>query len=216
MSHRFDRRILIICSVLLLTLGSRMWLNAEPPHPSRLELSAFPRQMGEWQTVNDTLLTEDVSSVLKADDYLLRDFRRADGTAANLFVAYYKTQHAGEAMHSPKNCLPGSGWTPTLSDTVVLDKINGKDVRVNRYVIEKDRSRALAIYWYQEGGRVISNEYAGKIFLVWDALRTGRRDGAIVRVVLPLENDHSLDETTDRALALARAAEPVLPQFVPN
>jgi EpsI family protein len=28
----------------------------------------------------------------------------------NLYIAYYNSQRKGEAVHSPRSCLPGGGW----------------------------------------------------------------------------------------------------------
>lgn len=212
-----DRRIAVVCLLLVLGFGSRIWLSAASTLPARQDFSQFPRSVGTWSWAGDIPLTDDVTSVLKADDYLMRDFRAPDGRIASLFIAYYKTQQAGESMHSPKNCLPGAGWAPIVNDRISMGKdASGNDLMVNRYVIEKDRDRALALYWYQEGGRVIASEYKGKGYLVWDAMRTGRRDGAIVRVLLPVGANTSVDDATKTALSLARAARPVLPAFLPN
>jgi EpsI family protein len=71
------------------------------------------------------------------------------------------------------------------------------------------------VYWYQSSGRVIANEYWGKFYLVSDALRTGRRDGAILRVVVPVRSGESVNAATKRAADFARellpAAQSVLP-----
>ncbi len=120
-------------------------------------------------------------------------------------------------MHSPKNCLPGSGWAPVINDTAVLENDQqGRPINVNRYVIEKDGDRALTVYWYQASGRVIANEYLGKFYLVWDSLRTGRRDGGIVRIFAPLSRGENPEHALQTSLNFARAVEPQLSPFLPN
>jgi EpsI family protein len=120
-------------------------------------------------------------------------------------------------MHSPKNCLPGSGWNPVLNDQVVLERAaDGKPVYINRYLIEKNADQSLVLYWYQSSGRVIANEYWGKFYLVAEALRSGRRDGAIIRLVVPLRKGDNLDHVTQRTLEFARTLRPELPKFLPN
>ena len=49
--------------------------------------------------------------VLRADDTLNRIYRLR-AASSYLFIAYFKTQRYGQSPHSPKNCLPGSGWEP--------------------------------------------------------------------------------------------------------
>ncbi len=212
-----SKRVLLVAGFLFCTIAVRAWVSVTPAAIQRAPLSEFPSQIGEWKMVGSSSLTDDVAGVLKADDYLLRRYSDGKGHAVDFFIAYYKAQRAGESMHSPKNCLPGSGWAPVINDTAVLENDRqGKPVRVNRYVIEKDGDRALAVYWYQANGRIIASEYLGKFYLVWDSLRTGRRDGAVVRVFIPLSRSENPDQALQTALEFARSAQPQLHAFLPN
>jgi EpsI family protein len=214
---KLNSRLVIISVLLLLTVGMRTWANVAPTIPDRKTFKEFPDALGEWKLASTSTLTESIEKILLADDYLLKTYRDPSGKQADLFVAYYRSQRAGESMHSPKNCLPGSGWMPTVNDTVVLQKDSqGKEIRINRYVVENGTDRALALYWYQENGRVIASEYWGKFYLVWDALRTGRRDGAIVRVMIPLRRNENIDGPTEVGLAFARTASAGLPAYLPK
>ena len=87
---------------------------------------------------------------------------------------------------------------------------------INRYLIEKNGAKSLVLYWYQANGRVIASEYWGKIFLVWDSLRTGRRDGAIVRFVVPIRKGSDGNAELQTALDMARNTVPFLPKYVPD
>jgi EpsI family protein len=57
---------------------------------------------------------------------------------------------------------------------------------VNRYVIQKGIDRQVVMYWYQGRGRVVANEYANKLWLMLDAARLHRTNGALVRVIAPV------------------------------
>ena len=178
-----NRRLLMVTAIVVLGLVLRVWLAAAPVIPPHQPLAEFPRQLGDWEALKDETIDADTLAVLKANDYLVRTYRNGEETAG-LFIAYYRAQHAGESMHSPKNCLPGSGWQPVENDRVSLGiDPSGRPVWVNRYIVEKDGQRTLSLYWYQENGRTIASEYWGKIYMVWDTFRTGRRDGAIVRIL---------------------------------
>src|SRR5262249_9600712 len=128
-------------------------------------------------------LRDDVLTVLKPTSYLSRLYRK-DGEQIELFVAYYSQQRAGESMHSPKNCLPGSGWEVWNYGTASVP-VNGRQVTVNRYSVQNGPQRMLVLYWYQSKSRIIANEYLGKICLVRDALLSGQTAGSIVRLTLP-------------------------------
>jgi EpsI family protein len=209
------KRIWIATAVLALTFGARSMLSAAAPVPLRKSLVNVPRQIDGYRGGVDEKLTDEIQGVLKADDYLIRDYSRPGVADVGLFIAYYRTQRAGESMHSPKNCMPGWGWEITSTDEIPLtSSASGKQVKINRYIIEKQGQKALMLYWYQAQGSVIANEYAGKVYLVWNALRTGRRDGAIVRFVVPVNG--SVQQATDQALEFARAVYPQLSEYLPN
>lgn len=128
-------------------------------------------------------------------NYLSRLFVRRDTTVRashyfTLYVGYYDRQTSGKTIHSPKNCLPGSGWEPLTSQSAQIVTPSGTVV-VNRYLIQKGRDQALVLYWYQGRGRVASNEYAVKWDLVRDAALRRRSDEALVRVVVPIRGSEA-------------------------
>jgi len=211
-----NRRVVIPVAILLLSFGLRVWLSAAPITPVRQPLADFPLQLGSWKMLRNQVIDDDTLGVLKADDYLQRFYGNSNGQYASIFVAYYRAQQAGESMHSPKHCLPGSGWEPVENDQVALGTdAKGRAIQVNRYVVEKNGERDVVLYWYQEHGRIIASEYWGKLYMIWDTIRSGRRDGAIVRVTVPMfgKGDGS---ATNAALDLVRASTPQLPRFLPN
>jgi EpsI family protein len=89
-------------------------------------------------------------------------------------------------MHSPKNCLPGSGWEVWQHGTITVP-IGGQPVTINRYGVENGPSRMTVLYWYQTSDRIVADEYYAKAFLIRDALLEGRTSGSIVRIALPDE-----------------------------
>jgi EpsI family protein len=210
-------RVLLVTIVLVASFGLRAWVTtADPVSPQRDSFVTFPRQAGKWAMVREEVLDQETTNVLKADEYVMRSYSDKNDRQVELFIAYYKSQRAGESMHSPKNCLPGAGWGIVSADEVALHPQDPQSATINRYMIEKNAQRALVLYWYQAGGRIIANEYWGKIYLVLDALRSGRRDGAIIRfvVMIPKGSDGSAELAS--GLAFAQEVAPVLSKYLPN
>ena len=202
------RRIMTITLILAATWAGRAWWernNVLPPAP---QMQRVPRQLGQWRSVRDSELPLEVRRVLRADSVLLRDYELTPESQVQLFVAYYRTQHAGESMHSPRNCLPGSGWQPISQSLVKLDLGKGTQEWVNRYVVERDGQRLLVVYWYQEHDRTVADEYLGKTYLMWDSIRWRRRDGAIVRTSVPLWNGLSEEQGLRQLATFIRMAAP--------
>jgi EpsI family protein len=204
----------IVLSTMILAAGGLAvrGSGAESPAP-RQALAAFPVALGEWTAASDAAIDPAAREILRADDYLDRDYRAASGRLVNLSVTYYGSQRQGAAIHSPQNCLPGSGWQPVETRLATL-RLGDREIPVNRYVIERRGIRQLAYYWYQGRGRVVANEFANKFWLMVDAAGLRRSDGALVRVMTLL--DPASPSAADTAgVAFIRDAFPLLARFVP-
>jgi EpsI family protein len=187
----------------------------EHPPPHR-PLREFPVRVGSWALLEEGAVGEAVQEVLRADETLTRTYRHASGQGiASLFVAYFRSQRTGVNPHSPKNCLPGSGWYPVESGVLSFE-VGGRThpVRVNRYIVAKGDSKSLVLYWYQTRDRVIASEYAAKVYLVADALRYNRTDTALVRIAVPVAGD-GVEAATRLALDFARETYLPLRQLLP-
>jgi EpsI family protein len=194
------------------TVGLHALSHGEPVRLS-MPLQNFPLQLGNW-TGYDIPLDPDILKVAAVDDYLNRAYQAPDGIMLGLYVGYYKSQQTGDAIHSPKNCLPGSGWQPVVAERVDLTRADGSHAPVNLYIIEKGLQRQLVLYWYQSHGRIIASEYSAKYYMVRDAIRMNRTDSALVRIVIPFKQDRQLAQA--RAVEFAQQMMPPLETFIPN
>ena len=185
--------------------------------PDRVVLSHVPTQIGEWQGQEDRL--EDIYlSALKLTDYYIGDFTNSAGEAVNFYVAYYESQRAGGSAHSPRSCIPGGGW---LIKDLTQRQLEGVDVggqplALNRLQIQKGDYKQLVYYWFQQRGRVITNEYLVKWFLFWDALTRNRTDGALVRLTTHIKPHESWSVGDARLSEFARAVAGDLDKYIPE
>jgi EpsI family protein len=137
-------------------------------------------------------------------------------------MGYWATQKRGDTVHSPLNCLPGSGWEPlsrrTLGLTVSDGTSGARQIDVNRFVIQKGLDRQLVLYWYQSHDRVIASEYLGKFYLVADAIRLSRSDTAIVRVIVPIADGTAAAETAAERTGVQFVQQifPLLTNHIPS
>ncbi len=156
--------------------------------PEHKPLSEFPHHVGEWRMARESVLDEEIQAVLKADDTLTRIYvSDSHGREANLYIAYFGSQRAGVTPHSPKVCLPGSGWVPEESSVVSISvDQSGESIPVNRYIVSRADYRQLVFYWYQSPKRAVANEFRAKLYLTLDSLRYNRSDTSLVRVLVPV------------------------------
>ena len=174
----------ILISQALLFYG----MSRAEANPESRPLSGLSEQLGSWRMSKQGVIDEETREVLKADELLNRGYvNMALRVEANLFVAYFKTQRTGQTPHSPKNCLPGNGWTQTLSDTInVTVPGRSEPIEVNRYLVSKGENKSIVVYWYQSRDRVVASEYRARFYTAADAIRFNRTDTALVRVVVPV------------------------------
>jgi len=182
-------RILSIVLVAQFALFYAVAMRSETVPPVG-PLSEFPHEVSTWHILQDNKIEPDVQEILKADDLLSRTYVDGKGRGAFLFVAFFKTQREGQSPHSPKNCLPGSGFEPLESFPIDI-QIPGRQepIHINRYLTARGEDKSVTLYWYQSRDRIIASEYAAKFWLIADSIRYRRSDCSMVRVVVPVRGD---------------------------
>ncbi|HKP45007.1 MAG TPA: EpsI family protein [Pyrinomonadaceae bacterium] len=191
------------------------WTYLGEAHVERKHLKDFPKQISSWnQTGTDDEIDDKTMAVLRASDYLLRDYRSSDGRVLNFYVGYYASQRDGATYHSPLNCLPGSGWVMSDPDRVTVTPKGRPSFVANKYVIQNGYHKEVLLYWYQGRGRAIASEYWGKVYTVIDSVRRRRSDGAMIRITTPIQE--SEDAALKASIALASETSTILPEFIPD
>jgi EpsI family protein len=202
----------VVCLVAaLLVLQSRSQGEAVP---LRRGLESFPSPLGRWLGREATLLEADILNILKVDDYLIRRYVDPAGRSLSLYIGYWQTQRKGAQMHSPKNCLPGSGWEPLEASTIAIPLEGGRQLTVNRFVVQKDNQRQVVLYWYRAQGHDVASEVAAKMSMVQSAITRNRTDGAVLRVSSLVEG--SVAQTSEQLVEYVRTIYPLLADYLPN
>ncbi len=204
--------------LLLLVSGGLLvnaWAFLGEAQVNRKQLNSFPKQIENWEQVGgDEQFDERTMAVLRASDYLLRNYRTDDGRVLNFYVGYYASQRDGATYHSPLNCLPGAGWVMSDPDRVTISPKGRPAFVANRYIIQNGDHKEVLIYWYQGRGRAVASEYWGKIYTVIDSVRRRRSDGAMVRITTPIESSEA--DALKASVALAAETSTILPEFIPD
>lgn len=183
--------------------------------PLRKGFAEFPLHIEQWQG-RELGIEANILQALKVDDYMMRHYRSDDALSMALYAGYYKSMRQGATYHSPKNCLPGSGWYFVKTDKTQLNASpSGGTVEINKFVIQKGLQKQLVLYWYQDRGRVITSEYWAKIYMVWDAISKRRTDGAFVRLTVPFKEDNE-SKAFEQAKAFTERIFPLLEDYLPG
>lgn len=212
-SARFIVAVVLLASVAIL-LQVRKHGEVFPP---RLTLQQFPRELGTWAGT-DVPLEQDVLEKLGPGDFLVRIYQNQSEPQpyVDLYIAYFPSQRAGDAIHSPKNCLPGAGWSPVQSSRIALNLPGHAPFPANLYVIEKGDAKQVVLYWYWAHNRGVASEYWAKFYLVADSIRMNRSDGALIRLTTPLQPGESVLSAEHRMLPFADLVQPLVSTYIPK
>jgi exosortase D (VPLPA-CTERM-specific) len=204
--------LLVLAAVASVVIGNRTEIV-----PERTSLTAFPLKLGEWRG-QESAMPDDQLEILKLTDYIMASYSRPDlGTPVDLYVAWYASQRSGASIHSPRTCLPGGGW---MIDELSLVDIEGAGpddaLIVNRALISFGEQRMLVYYWFDQRGRIVTNEYLAKWYIFRDSLMLNRTDGALVRVMTPVSDLTQIEAADQRLQDFIRVAAPRLRYFIPG
>ncbi len=199
--------LMIITAVYLNYLS-----HGEAVPPSK-QFSSFPKQIEEWHG-EVSYFDASVYEILGVDDSILISFDGPDKKQVQVYVGYYQSQREGDLIHSPKNCMPGSGWEIT-STSIEEVTAGGRNFNVIKLLLEKGLHKQVVFYWFQSRGRYISSEYWQKIYLILDAVFQNRTDGSFVRLIAPIDS-RGEPFTTDYLKSFTSQLIPILNQYLPG
>ena len=199
---------MLLVAGILATHSFRPTVAAAPRWPLR----DFPSDIGLSHSEDRPFETQIVRAV-GADDYINRVYL-GSALPIELYVGYYKDQRSGDRIHSPKNCLPGSGWEAVHSTRVQIGSEGGVPVLVNGYLVAQGTRRNMVLYWYQSHGRIVASEYLAKILLIADGLKNRPTNGALVRIWTSAADGEASAQA--RAVDFARRVYPQIEEFLPD
>ena len=185
--------------------------------PPREPLAGFPRELPGGFVGRDERLDPEVLATLAVNDHLHVNYQRPGEPPVNVFVAWYASQGGGQSSHSPRTCLPGGGWRiASLQRTPVAAPGAGATMVVNRAVIERGGQRQLVYYWFDQRGKVLTDELEVKWSILRDGLVMGRSDGALLRLVTAVSEHETLADADARLNAISASAMPPLRRHIPG
>jgi exosortase D (VPLPA-CTERM-specific) len=199
-----------LCAAAILAqfaIGAR-----ETTLPSRTSFALFPREIGAWQGA-DMKIDSSALAALNATDHLSVNYARG-GDVINVWSAFYESQYTGNAAHSPLVCIPGGGWQVQDGGVTEVPLAGGATLSASRLIIAQGTEKQLVYFWFVEGGRHETGEYAAKFRLFANAVLHNRRDGALVRFVTPVVGG-DLERADATLKSFIAEAAPLLPAHVP-
>ncbi len=181
--------------------------------PMNRPFADFPAAVSGWRMVSQSELSGDVLDVLKPTDYLSRVYESPDGRRVDLFLGYHGGGKGSRGIHSPKHCLPGSGWFEAATGKTSIEA-GGENINLVRSVYRKGGESTLFLYWFQVRGRSLTDEYSLKLAEIWNSMTQRRRDSTFVRISMPCGADDR--KAMVSATQFIKDFYPVIRDFLPK
>ncbi len=210
------RRFIITISVLILAIIINYFPSSPEPVLTRLSLKEFPSEIGDWVLVREQQMDDSSMAVLQVDDYIMRTYSNSKGQTVSLYIGYFKSQKEGKTNHSPRQCLPGAGWSTVETAPVILQVTDhgSRQIPANRYLMKKGNDMELFLFWYHGRGRQIASEPLTKAYLIWDKLTKNRTDGALIRINSIASSGP--DKALENQAEFIRSFYPILSKYIPE
>jgi EpsI family protein len=206
-THRF-----IIVYLLLALTALYLQFHRDDPTPMNKPFAEFPRLIADWKTTSETTMAANVLNVLKPTDYLSRQYVDKSGRSIGLYIGYHDGGKETGEIHSPKHCLPGSGWAVVSGARSELT-VGNERIKLASAVYRKGEEKELFLYWFQVRGVTMSEEFSLKWAEIVNSLLHGRQEATFVRISVPVAGNEQ--EARSAGERFIRNIYPLLNQFLP-
>ena len=173
----------LILYLLMFCAAAYVYARSEVAVPVNQALDLFPQHVGGWKMTGQARFDERTLEVLKPTDYLSRTYMTAMGERVSLYVGYHDGGPQSGPIHSPRQCLPGSGWN-RLKDEIRAIELDGKKIPFVSSIYQKDTEKQLFLYWFQVRDDMLTDEYMLKVAQIKNSVIANRRDSSFIRLSL--------------------------------
>ena len=156
--------------------------------PVNQPLVEIPRRLGSWRMLSQAQFDENTLAVLKPTDYLSRVYIDEAKNRVSFYLGYHGGGPDSGPIHSPKHCLPGSGWQLFSTREKELS-LGTEKVSMVQAVYQNVDARELFLYWFQVRGESITSEYVLKLIEIKNSILYNRRDSAFIRLSVSFQDD---------------------------
>ncbi len=170
--------IVVISITFIMTLFIKFY---RPASAGDVNFDSFPLEIGDWKGTKEEVDPE-VLEILNPQAIISATYINSDGISVHLLFDFFSSDATFGGPHSPRNCLPGSGWI--ITETVSNDIKNANSViPAGRFQLQLNKSTKVMDFWYITHYGETANDYIFKLYELMSALTFKPRDIAFVRFV---------------------------------
>lgn len=167
---------------ILLTFALTMTIKFyRPTSEGQVSFADFPVQIGEWKGYPEEI-SQGVLDLLKPQDIFSATYVHPKGYMVHLMFDFFSSDAVIGGPHSPRNCLPGSGWEVEQGEDKDID-FNGRVIPAGQFILRKDEKVELMDFWYATRYGETASDYTFKLYEILSALTFQPRDKAFIRFI---------------------------------
>jgi EpsI family protein len=176
------KAFLIMLALLVATFAFSATLHyGRPSMGRRIDVAQFPLAKGDWRA--QTLpIEKGVIAMLSPDAIFNALYANSSGGRVDLFFSYFAGDNAQSGVHSPRNCMPGAGWTIEKTERHDIPFGTGV-IPASRMYVRYEAETRVVDYWYISRHGETSSDYSLKLFTMLGALSFQPADVAFIRFI---------------------------------
>ncbi|UCC80226.1 MAG: EpsI family protein [Candidatus Zixiibacteriota bacterium] len=172
--------IFLLVQILVFLFGFAI-KRFQPDVSNVVNIDDFPLEKDGWIGARDDLIPEMVE-MLNPSVIFSATYTNREGVPVHLFFDYFRGQSNPGGPHSPRNCVPGSGWT-ILEETEREIKIDNRFIEIGSFNINRGGSTMIMDFWYITRYGETANDYIFKLYSMISSLTFKPNDVAFVRII---------------------------------
>lgn len=152
-----------------------------PRTSSSTKFEKFPVEKGDWIGQRDDLIPA-IVEMLNPTEIFSATFTNPEGIEVHLFFDYFSQMNSRGGPHSPRNCLPGSGWM--ILDTKEREiTVDGRIIRIGRFYMSLGKLEKVMDFWYVTRYGETANDFMFKFYMMINSLTFRQIDVAFIRII---------------------------------
>jgi EpsI family protein len=173
--------VIFLCLIAGTFAATQLVSRYRAPVGIQADLEKLPLSKGEWVGRLEAL-PQPIVDLLNPDELFAASFHDPDGHWVQVFVDYYSPENTVGSIHSPRNCLPGSGWMISGATPREIE-FAGRRISAVRFNLSLGKSRQVMDFWYITRMGETGDDYRLKFNTMIGSLILRPTDKAFVRFV---------------------------------
>lgn len=212
MGNKRELKLILLAVLFLCTCVIVYSRDTKASSRQTLPLKEYFNHIENYTFLQNKELSQDMSQMLKLDDYFYADFT-GDMGKINLYIGYYFSADKAYAAHSPTICYPSQGWKVDTAPATGALTVGPHKIKYKEITASSGQNKELVLYWYQARLRTNTQVYRNKIDIGYNKLSFDDSYHGFVRVAVPFV-DAGYEDTKKIALSFIRAFYPQFENYL--